>query len=394
LGKVLILIFLTFKSLQYEILKFSNSQILKFSNSQILFFFFVLISSHLLAQTHSRCATHLDIEKLKHTDRAAYDRFMRLEQFTNDYKQRLANNPNERLINNNGTITIPVVVHVIHNGEALGTGRNISDAQISSQMATLNEDFNRLNADASNTPTVFQPVAANFNFQFVLACIDPNGWITNGINRVQSNKTVFEPKFIAGEVYDFDAKHTNEGGADAWPTDRYLNIWVCSITNDFSIFGYGTFPAYFQQYPNLDGVIVDYRAFGSIGSATYPYNKGRTLTHEIGHWLNLIHIWGGPRIIFNSCQGTDECDDTPNQKEATPNDGPNPNPNPNSYVPEFGNCSTCNKSCNNNGDMFMNYMDYTDDRWKNLFTNLPSNQFYTVKLISANDVQTKSFFKQ
>jgi hypothetical protein len=334
-----------------QILKFSNSQILKFSNSQILLLFLMLMSFQLSAQR--RCNSALNLQELKRNNRPAYDRFMRLEQFTNDYKQRLKASPNDRLINDNGPITIPVVVHVIHN-EAAAPGSNISDAQIFSQMATLNDDYNRLNADQSNTPSVFQSVAGNLNFQFVLACYAPNGYYTNGINRVQTSRTIFPFTSLSFDIYDNDVKHSEKGGVNAWPTERYLNIWVCSIDDDIQ--GYGTFPSEFPQYPNLDGVIVNYKAFGSIGTATAPFNKGRSLTHEIGHWLNLIHTAADDG---GACSGTDYCDDTPNQGGYTYG-GPG-------LV--FGSCSNCQKSCGNQGNMFMNFMDYTDDAYMNLFTN-------------------------
>jgi hypothetical protein len=291
---------------------------------------------------------------MKKEDPKAYDKFMKLEQLTKDYIQRISSsNPADRLINDNGTITIPVVVHVIHSGQALGTGRNIPDQQVFNQIAILNEDFNRLNADRVNTPAVFQ--GGNVNIRFVLACIDPNGLGTTGINRFQSTTTDFS---VDGNTAESPAKHTNQGGVDAWPTDRYLNIWVCSLTN--GILGAGTFPSDYTLRPNIDGLIIDFEAFGSGGNSVAPFDLGRTATHEVGHWLNLTHIWGDE----GACSGTDNCNDTPNQGDFTPP----------SITPVFPNRT----SCGNNGDMWMNFMDYSADRFMNLFTQDQVNRMRAV----------------
>jgi hypothetical protein len=274
---------------------------------------------------------------------------------TNDYIQRISSsNPADRLINDNGTITIPVVVHVIHSGQALGTGRNIPDQQIFNQIAILNEDFNRLNADGVNTPTVFQ--GGNVNIRFVLACTDPNGAGTTGITRFQSSTADFS---VDGNTAESPAKHANQGGVDAWPTDRYLNIWVCSLTN--GVLGAAPYASRYTISPDIDGVIVDFAAFGSGGNSVAPFNLGRTATHEVGHWLNLIHIWGDDG---SACSGTDNCSDTPNQGGFTPP----------SITPVFPNRT----SCGNNGDMWMNFMDYSADRFMNLFTQDQVNRMRAV----------------
>jgi hypothetical protein len=249
-----------------------------------------------------------------------------IENFTQNY----ISNP---VAKKRTVVTIPVVVHVVYN-----TGsQNISDAQIQSQIAILNQDYRRLNADFTNTPGPFQGVSADCEVQFVLARRDPNGDSTTGITRTSTIVTSF--------TYNDNVKRSANGGKDPWPSSQYLNIWTCKLSN--GLLGYAQFPG----GPELtDGVVCSFRAFGNTGAALAPFNKGRTATHEVGHWLNLFHIWGDDGT---SCNGTDLVGDTPNQ--AGENYG----------------CPTYPKiSCNNTptGDMFMNFMDYTDDACMSMFT--------------------------
>jgi len=234
-------------------------------------------------------------------------------------------------------ITIPVVVHVVWETNT----HNISDAQIQSQIDVLNEDFRRTNIDAINTPNVWQGIAADSEIEFCLASTDPNGLPTNGINRVQTTHGQFG--------MNSDIHTASAGGADDWPNDDYLNIWVCDIAN--SLLGYASPPS--NWIGDGDGLVIGYRYFGRIGSVQSPYNKGRTATHEIGHWFNLDHVWGGG---WGSC-GDDNVSDTPTQEQENYSCPAFPK-NPNS-------CSTSNP----HGDMFMNYMDYTNDACMNMFTN-------------------------
>ncbi len=232
-------------------------------------------------------------------------------------------------------ITIPVVVHVVWNTNA----ENISDAQIFSQIDVLNDDFRRTNSDASNTPSVWQNIAADCQIEFCLASIDPNGNPTTGITRTQTSQTSFS-------ISSSNMKSTSTGGIDPWDQDDYLNIWVCDLTG--GILGYATPPSNFNN-PE-DGVVIRYRYFGTTGQVQAPFNKGRTATHEVGHWLNLKHVWGD-----SNC-GNDQCADTPTQQSS------------NYGCPNFPSTSNCSGN-GNNGDMFMNYMDYTNDACMNLFTN-------------------------
>lgn len=228
--------------------------------------------------------------------------------------------------------TIPVVVHVVYNTSP----ENLSDAAILSQITVLNADFTRTNSDASNTPGAFQGIAANAEINFCMATVDPNGVATNGIRRVSTSVTSFSTNDAV--------KYTSQGGDDAWPAGQYLNIWVCDLSG--GLLGYAQFPG---GPAATDGVVCDYQYFGTIGS-TPPFHLGRTATHEVGHWLNLYHIWGDDGT---SCTGSDQVSDTPNQADE------------NYSCPSFPTISCSNGP---NGDMFMNYMDYTDDACMNIFT--------------------------
>lgn len=241
---------------------------------------------------------------------------------------------NQKYLNNN-IITIPVVVHVVWKTNI----QNISDAQIISQIDVLNKDYRRTNIDQINTPTVWQSIAADCQIEFCLASIDPNGQPTNGIVRVQTDQDQFG--------MNNDIHNSSAGGSDDWPNEDYLNIWVCNLGN--GLLGYATPPS--SWIGDGDGLVIGYNYFGTIGTVQSPYNKGRTATHEIGHWLNLDHLWGA----WGSC-GNDNVSDTPKQEEE------------NYSCPGYPtNINACNTN-NPDGDMFMNYMDYTNDACMNLFT--------------------------
>ncbi|MBS1934750.1 MAG: zinc metalloprotease, partial [Bacteroidetes bacterium] len=185
-------------------------------------------------------------------------------------------------------ITIPVVVHVVYNTAQ----QNISDQQIASQINVLNQDYNRLNPDTNNTPAVFRQYAANCGIHFELAKVDTSGYATTGIVRRHTNIIAF--------TIDDRIKSSAQGGDDAWDRDRYLNIWVGNLNS--GVLGYSSVAGGPKED---DGVVVMYNAFGVNGSAAAPFNKGRTATHEIGHWLNLIHTWGDANC------GDDKVTDTP-----------------------------------------------------------------------------------
>lgn len=229
-------------------------------------------------------------------------------------------------------VTIPIVVHVVYASAA----ENISDNQIFSQIAALNKDYGAKNPDRSKTPAAWAGLVSDTGIQFKLATKDPNGNASNGITRTKTNKTSF--------TQDDSVKSNAQGGAASWPSDKYLNLWVCTLGN--GLLGYAQFPL---LPPATDGVVILNAAFGTTGTATAPFNLGRSATHEIGHWLNLHHIWGDT----SDCSGSDFVDDTPNAQ------------NPNYGKPQFPHVSCTNGP---NGDMFVNYMDYVDDDTMVMFT--------------------------
>lgn len=234
--------------------------------------------------------------------------------------QKFIQNPQKAVT---GTVTIPVVVHVVYNGST----QNISAAQINSQMVVLNEDFRRLNADADGT----WPQGTDSEIEFCLASVDPNGNATSGITRTSTS--------VNGFGTNDAVKFNSSGGKDAWPAADYMNVWVCNIGG--GILGYAQFPG---GNPATDGVVNDYRYFGNTGTAQAPFDLGRTMTHEVGHYLNLRHIWGD-----GGCGVDDFVSDTPTSDASN------------------GGCNTGHVSCGT-VDMVQNYMDYSNDACMNLFT--------------------------
>jgi hypothetical protein len=294
----------------------------------ILSLAFVHFFGIMFSQRH--CATMGNLDRLKSIDPDIEQRMLDIELQTQSYIEqektaRINNNLNEIAVVRN----IPVVVHVLYNT----TAQNISDAQIQSQIAILNNDFRRLNADKINTPTTFTAVAADAEINFCLASVSPTGAATNGITRTFTSKASF--------AADDKMKSSSTGGVSPWPTDKYLNIWVCNLGG--GLLGYAQFPG---GSAATDGVVVGYNYFGNTGVVTAPFNKGRTATHEVGHWLNLRHIWG------DATCGSDNVTDTPTHN--TSNYGCPSHPKSN--------------SCGTSAEMFMNYMDYTDDGCMNMFT--------------------------
>lgn len=220
-------------------------------------------------------------------------------------------------------VTIPVVFHVLWRTNA----EKVTAAQLQSQLDVLNEDFQKLNADIVNVPADFQSVIGDCDISFCLAQQDPGGAATTGINYKSTTK-------LSWGTND-DVKKLSKGGIDPWNRDNYLNIWICNIGG--GILGYAQFPG---GPATTDGVVIDYRYVGRGGSAVPPFDKGRTGTHEVGHWLNLYHIWG------DATCGNDQVSDTPLHNTA------------NYGCPTHPHLSTCTGTPK---EMFMNYMDYTDD---------------------------------
>lgn len=270
-------------------------------------------STGLMAQRNCGSMDYLEEQLQSDPKRAA--KMEAIERFTNDFIEN-----SDRVT---GVITIPVVVHVVYNTSS----ENISDAQILSQITVLNDDFRRMNSDADNV----WPQAADSQIEFCLASIDPSGNATSGITRTSTSKTSFGT--------NDQMKFNSSGGKDAWPASKYLNLWVCDISG--GILGYAQFPG---GSASTDGVVIDYQYMGTIGTASYPFDLGRTATHEVGHWLNLRHIWGD-----GGCSVDDFVADTPTSDAAN-----------------YG-CAIGHVSCGTT-DMVQNYMDYSDDACMNLFT--------------------------
>jgi hypothetical protein len=217
-----------------------------------------------------------------------------------------------------GVINIPVYVHVIYSNAQ----ENISDAQVNSQIAVLNADFNATNGDASNVPSEFAGLVADSDINFTLA----------GVTRKASSRTEWGTRD--------EMKFASNGGVDVVNPEGALNIWVCNIGG--GILGYAQFPG---GSSSTDGVVIAPQYFGTTGYVSAPFNKGRTGTHEVGHYLNLRHIWGDGR-----CKQDDFVADTPSS------DGPN-----------YGCPAYPTVNCRSN-DMTMNYMDYSNDACMYMFS--------------------------
>ena len=228
-------------------------------------------------------------------------------------------------------ITIPVVVHVLYNSAA----ENISEAQIISQIEAINADFAKTNQDFKKVPAVFAKLAASTNIRFELAKTNPMGQATTGIVRKKTTRLMWSD--------DNKIKAEASGGSTTWDANSYLNIWVCNTVPGLT--GYASFPGSAMA---SDGIVVRYDAFGTTGKIAFPFNKGRTLTHEVGHWLGLKHLWGDQQC------GDDGVEDTPKQRGGNTGD------------PVFPKISPC--SPNADGEMFMNYMDFTNDASMGMFT--------------------------
>jgi hypothetical protein len=275
------------------------------------------------AITQRSCASYEVLQEQLQADPSLRNRMDQIEASTARFIRSY-----EALRKTGATIEVPVVVHVLYKTPE----ENISDAQIASQIAVLNEDYQSRNADLSNLPkNSFQSVVSpGFNLHFSISQI--------------IRKQVSVKSFPAND----NMKFSQRGGDDAVDPQHKLNIWVCNLGQ--SLLGYAQFPGGPLQ---SDGVVILYSAFGSRnkypgGTYISSYDLGRTATHEVGHWLNLRHIWGDDG---GSCAGSDLVGDTPNQGDLN-----------------FGCPTWPHVSCNNSGDMSMNYMDYTDDACMYMFT--------------------------
>jgi PKD repeat protein len=313
--------------------------------SLFLVFVYLLIAHNSHAQKIEQCATtEMDsLLRRKHPELGTLDQFERaLQQKIVAIKARQAAHREAAEV-----VTLPVVVHIVHNGEAVGQGRNISEAQVKAQIETLNEDFRRrrgtrgFNEDSRG---------ADIEIEFCLAQVNPSGqrMAEFGIDRLSGGR----PNWTRNDIEN-DLKPRT-----IWDPNKYYNIWVVDFaSSEGGLLAYAQFPSQ-SGLPGIndnsgaastDGVAIRYTSFGNAEKGTFPtmvapYNLGRTLAHETGHWLGLRHIWGD-----GNC-GNDFVEDTPTQ--ASPSTG----------------CQKGRMSCGT-VNMVENYMDYSEDACFNIFTN-------------------------
>lgn len=277
------------------------------------------------------CGSQTYLQDALQSDPSLSKKIADIEAFINKPRSTIVTNGSS--LGENGTlpvIKIPVVIHLLYNSAA----ENISDVQIKSQLDALNKDYRRLNTDTGKTPLAFRSISADCSIEFGLAVIDPRGRATNGILRKQTSIQYFG--------LDDRIKSSAIGGDDPWDPDSYLNIWVGNMAG--GILGYSSVIGGPKE---KDGVVVAWNVFGTVGSLSPPFDKGRTATHEIGHWMGLRHVWGDQYC------GDDYVADTPPQMTSS------------TGCPS-GIVITCNNAPF--GNMYMNYMDLTNDACMNLFT--------------------------
>lgn len=286
-----------------------------------------------------KCLTHvLHQEHIEH-NRAPQDSL-----FEQQLNREIARVKQAAMKKGNDTLRIPVIVHVVHNGESVGSGANISRQQVQSQITVLNNDFRRkVNTPGHNSHTD----GADTEIEFVLALRDENGkaLLEPGINRIDGHQSAWDREDIE--------KYLKPG--TIWDPTKYMNIWVVNFGGQAShLLGYAQFPSLSNLdgldnnggLSTTDGVVIRHTAFGTTGTVQAPYDGGRTATHEVGHWLGLRHIWGD-----GDCYEDDYCDDTPRASQAN-------------YA-----CKRTNSCTKFTGrDMIENYMDYTPDGCMNIFT--------------------------
>lgn len=282
------------------------------------------MATSIFAQSERDCGTMENLSLRQQLDPSLKSRMAEIESFTEKKILEMKSSTNR---NAAAIISIPIVVHVLYSN----ANENISNAQILSQIQVLNDDFRRQNSDADNAWSQ----AADTEIEFCLATVDPNGNATNGITRKSTTRTTWGT--------NDDMKKASLGGVNPWDTSQYLNMWICNIGG--GILGYAQFPG---GSAATDGVVMGPQYFGSSdgGSGFYlsaPFDKGRTTTHEVGHFFNLRHIWGD-----SNC-GNDFVSDTPTHQTSN------------------GGCPIGKTSCSST-DMVQNYMDYTNDTCMNLFT--------------------------
>ena len=324
----------------------------KFVLSTLLF----CLGSSVLAQNYERCRTP---QAIQYQESLTPGFIQDVEAVFNSAKNHIPTKQFQPIY------TIPVVVHIVYNLPE----ENIPDSVIIDQIRVLNEDYLRLNPDTVNMRTDFDIVKGSPQIEFVLASVDEFGGATTGITRTQTSTQSFGSiALIGGDFSDLEkVKSTADGGHDPWDQSRYLNIWVCnmSIFGVPALLGYATPPSNLPNWPPgstnglSDGVVIQFQAFGSnnpnpldMGGGNILDVRGRTATHEVGHYLGLRHIWGD-----GDCTEQDGIDDTPNADDQSNQD-----------------CDFNKNTCTDNiqgidlPDMVENYMDYSEETCQNSFT--------------------------
>lgn len=247
-----------------------------------------------------------------------------------DTMHTVISKPTKELETRNPLLQLPVVVHLV-----LPQSVIIEDQQVYNQINALNRDFRRHNSNLNTLPLTLQALAADTKIEFCLANIDPDGIPGIGITRTTTsieNIGIYNSLFSA-----------NDGGKSPWPSHQYLNIWVCEMPED--ILGYASSPK--EAGDATDGVVINYRYFGTLG-AHAPFQMGRTLVHELGHYFGLAHPWG----TFH-----DECEEDDGISDTFPQSGPHNECPPREY-----------KMCDDANPSYSNYMDYTPDCCLAMFT--------------------------
>ncbi|MFT4678437.1 MAG: hypothetical protein ACI9RU_001028 [Litorivivens sp.] len=319
---------------------------------KILLFPLLVFVCSLTAQQHVGCGFDLLLESEKDGKAVRWNEA---------YRYALERHMDEQRADE--IIQIPVVFHIVWNQDY----QNLHDSVIFSQLDVLNEDYRRMNADADLTRDEFLDVAADAEIEFFLAEVDPEGNLTNGIDRVESAVSGFQLDFFDFSTLDA-VKSSETNGADAWDTDHYLNIWVCNLEESLfgQIFGYAYPPEGAPNWPEgtsapspgLEGVVLHYATVGRNNPQGMDDNlegneRGRTATHEIGHYLGLRHIWADG--FFDGCAEDDGLEDTPNAATSA------------NFVCDYSN-NTCDDGEGDLPDMIENYMDYNQGECYNMFT--------------------------
>jgi hypothetical protein len=281
------------------------------------------------------------------------------EQFTNGKKAAVVYN-------------IPIIFHIIHTGQPAGTGRNISLTQINSQITRLNEDYRKLNADRTTylTQPALVAVAGDMEINFCAAKVSPTGTslAEPGVDRILASSKGWTNPPYSGMLNTYLEGTVKP--SSIWDPTKYFNVWVAEFSD--GVLGYAQFPVLTGGNANTDGVVLDYKYTGVSGIVNAPYNLGRTLTHEAGHWLGLFHIWGDDG---GACSGTDNITDTPNQAGE------------NYTCPAAGSVKTDGCTTASPGVLYQNYMDYSDDKCMVMFT---SGQKVRMQYVMANCLRRKT----